>query len=302
MSNNEPSPDPQDPDDVLDYATLFELRGDDTDYDGPLDHPCPLCGPDRRLEYNRTRPTLRTWKPRPGFVTFYCARCGAKGHARADVDELLQPRFPPWPPPVKPRVTSGDLHYVERLWETAAAGHPVVKGYFRWRGIPLDHVPSVLRYHPQCPWWGKRQPCILARFTDALTGEPRGIWRRSADGLNKPMSLGPTGGCVIRLYPKVGKRLVIGEGVETVLAAATRITHRGKPLRPAWATGCAGNMRRFPVLEGVEQLIILVDNDESGTGQKAAEECAHRWRDTGREVIRLIPRTPGTDFNDLVRP
>jgi hypothetical protein len=186
MLNSNFPDDPQD--DVLDYATLAELRGDDTDYDGPLDHACPLCGPDRRSEYNRTRPVLRTWKPGPGFITFNCARCGAKGHARADA--TLQPRFPPWPMPrpVKPR--SSDLHYVERLWEASVANHPVIKGYFRWRGIPLDHVPrGVLRYHPECPWWKKKQPCILARFTDALTGEPRGIWRRSADGLNTPMAL-----------------------------------------------------------------------------------------------------------------
>ena len=39
--------------------------------------------------------------------------------------------------------------YVERLWETAVASHPVITGYFRWRGIPLDQVPrGMLRYHP----------------------------------------------------------------------------------------------------------------------------------------------------------
>jgi hypothetical protein len=42
------------------------------------------------------------------------------------------------------------------------------------------------------PWWKKKQRC-LARFTDAVTG------RRSADGL------GPMGGCVIRLFPKIDK-------------------------------------------------------------------------------------------------
>jgi hypothetical protein len=72
-------------------------------------------------------------------------------------------------------------------------------------------------------------------------------------------------------------------------------------LRPAWATGCAGNMRRFPVIDGVEQLVILVDNDASETGQRAAEECARRWSDGGREAIRLLPRKLGTDFNDLMR-
>jgi putative DNA primase/helicase len=110
------------------------------------------------------------------------------------------------------------------------------------------------------------------------------------------------GGCVIRLFPDVGNRLVIAEGIETALTAATRFEHRGKLLRPAWATGCAGNMRRFPVLDGIEQLIIIVDNDASGTGQAAAEECACRWRDAGREVICWMPEQLGFDLNDLVKP
>jgi Toprim domain len=114
------------------------------------------------------------------------------------------------------------------------------------------------------------------------------------------MTLGSMGGCVIRLWPDIGTRLVLGEGVESTLAAATRITHRGKPLRPAWAAGCAGNMRKFPVLEGIEELILLVDNDSSGTGQRAAAECAERWCAAGRRVIRLTPPEPDTDFNDLI--
>ena len=105
---------------------------------------------------------------------------------------------------------------------------------------------------------------------------------------------------MIRLWPQelVGNRLVIGEGIETTLAAATCITHLGELLQPAWATGCANNMRRFPVIDGVEQLVILADNDASGTGQKAAAECAARWSDAGREVTVLIPPEVGTDFND----
>jgi hypothetical protein len=61
-------------------------------------------------------------------------------------------------------------------------------------------------------------------------------------------------------------------------------------------------MKRFPVLPGIEELILLVDNDESGTGQRAAEVCARRWYDAGRSVIRLMPTKIGTDFNDWVMP
>jgi putative DNA primase/helicase len=278
---------------------LAELRGDG---EGPLDHPCPLCGANRESACNRTRPVLRTWEPSPGFITYFCARCEAKGYARAGAGQTTwRPTAVRAPQPKAPSADDAQrLSYVERIWSKARCDLPEkVIGYFTFRGILLDEVPKgVLRFHPQCPWRGEYKPCILARYTDALTGAPRGIWRRFYG--EKPMTLGPMGGCVIRLFPKIGQRLVVAEGVENALTAATMLSHRGVPLSPAWATGCAGNLRRLPVLDGVEQLVILVDNDRSGTGQKAAEECAQRWSDAGRKVTRLMPKSEDTDFNDLV--
>jgi Toprim domain len=287
-------------DDVeLDYATLIELRGDG---EGPLDHPCPLCGPGRSSEFNRIRPTLRTWELAHGVISFNCARCEAKGYAHASFNQLLRPR-PARPPTAKPAPRKLELGYVERLWEQATPVlSPRVVAYFRFRGIRIEEVPTgVLRFHPRFPWQGERAACILARYSDAVTGEPRGLWRRLPYVEVKPMTLGPMGGCVIRLFPDAGKQLVIAEGIETALTAATRFHYCGAPLRPGWATGCANNMRRFPVLDGVERLIILVDNDASGTGQAAAAECAARWSAAGREVVRLMLRAVNSDFNDLVR-
>ena len=83
------------------------------------------------------------------------------------------------------------------------------------------------------------------------------------------------------------------------LAAATRIELRGTLLRPAWAVGDAGNLAAFPVMPDVESLTILVDNDESGTGQQAALECSSRWTTAGREVFRIIPDRCGDDLNDI---
>lgn len=89
--------------------------------------------------------------------------------------------------------------------------------------------------------------------------------------------------------------LTVGEGLETVLGGMRL------GFRPAWALGDAASVRTLPVLSGIECLTILVDNDESGTGQQAALECSRRWTDAGREVFRLIPNQVGEDFNDIVR-
>ena len=105
----------------------------------------------------------------------------------------------------------------------------------------------------------------------------------------------------IKLWP-AGAQLVVGEGLETTLAAATRIPYRGAPLQPAWSAVSSGGLSRFPVLPGVERLIILVDHDGNGEGQAAAVRCMERWTRAGRTVIRLTPKRVDADFNDLVLP
>ena len=160
---------------------------------------------------------------------------------------------------------------------------------------------AALRFHPSCPFNGVILPCIVARFTDALSCAPGGLWRRPLTG-EKPKSLGPIKGHAIRLWPDedVAEGLVIAEGVETALAAATRMTHRGTLFRPIWACGCTDNVRCFPVLSGISHLTILADNDARGAGQEAARDCAKRWAAAGREFEILIPNVTGEDFNDIV--
>jgi phage/plasmid primase-like uncharacterized protein len=196
------------------------------------------------------------------------------------------------------------LELAHRLFEQAEPLGPDAISYFERRGIDIHAVPELggLRWHPKCHFDGQTKPCIIGRYTTATGNEPRGIWRRPTDGSSKPKALGPTAGCVIRLWPddRVTLGLVLGEGVETTLAAATRIEHRGTLLQPAWAAGSAQNMRAFPVLSGLD-LTLLVDDDANGTGQQAANECAQRWLAHGREVIRLKPNIAGRDFNNIIQ-
>jgi phage/plasmid primase-like uncharacterized protein len=197
------------------------------------------------------------------------------------------------------------------IWSAAreAQGTPAWTYLFR-RGVALEALPSrineALRFHPNCPWHDERRMCLVALWTDIISGEARAIHRRpitpEGENLGHWRAWGPTAGCVIRLWPddEVSQALVLGEGVETVLAAATRIAHRGTLLQPAWAAGDAGHISAFPALPGVEALTLLVDADENGIGQCRAAECARRWTAAGRQVIRLTPRLVGADFNDLI--
>jgi phage/plasmid primase-like uncharacterized protein len=122
----------------------------------------------------------------------------------------------------------------------------------------------------------------------ALTGDARKIDRKM---------LGRWG--AVKLWPAT-TQLVIGEGIETVLAAATRIPYRDAPLRPAWSAVSDGAIGRFPIIPTVERLVILVDHDTNGAGQAAARRCAVRWSRAGHTVVRLTPDNPDTDFNDLI--
>jgi hypothetical protein len=138
---------------------------------------------------------------------------------------------------------------------------------------------------------------------DPVTDHPVGIQRTALEVVNSLVEkidrkmLGHCG--VVKIW-RQGVQLVVGEGLETVLAAATRIPFEGKPLAPAWACLSSKKLAHLPVIEGVERLMLLVDNDENREGQLAASCCAEGWRGAGREVVPLIPKRVGADFDDVV--
>jgi hypothetical protein len=142
---------------------------------------------------------------------------------------------------------------------------------------------------------------LIALRRDVLSDEPVGIHRIAltpdAERIERRM-LGRGG--VVKLYP-AGDRLIVGEGIETTLAAATRVSRWGSLLQPAWSALASGVLGNLPIIPHVKRLIILVDHDLNGAGQAAARRCAERWSRAGRKVVRLTPKRPGSDFNDLVR-
>jgi Toprim domain len=195
--------------------------------------------------------------------------------------------------------------YALKLWEEARALAGTLAACYlsETRRIDLAALPadvdSALRFHGRCPFrTGVYHPCLIALMRNAVTDVATGIQRvaltSDARKIGRRM-LGKSG--VVKLWSP-GSQLVIGEGLETVLAAATRLPYEGTPLRPAWSALSAEGLGQFPVIAGVERLIILVDHDP--TGKTAASYCAGRWERAQRHMIQLTPDEPGFDFNDLI--
>jgi CHC2 zinc finger/Toprim domain len=254
---------------------------------------------------------------------FHCFGCGAHGSALdwlmivegLDRDAALQ-LLEHGPSNTTPRPalaieTQADRDAKRRralqLWRQAQpiAGTLAERYLIERRGIDLATLPDAaasLRFHPHCPFGpASRHPCLLALRRSVIDDLPVSIHRIAltpdAEKIDRRM-LGSGG--VVKLWP-ASDRLVVGEGIETTLAAATRIMRWARLLQPAWSAVASSVLANLPPIPGVERLIILVDHDRNGAGQTAALRCAETWSRAGRSVVRLTPKQPGTDFNDLVK-
>jgi AAA domain/DNA polymerase family A/Toprim domain/CHC2 zinc finger len=200
---------------------------------------------------------------------------------------------------------SNMLARAKQIWDGAKPiGGTKAVEYLKMRGIDIAALPTdseTLRFHPACPFEsGKRVPCLIAYYSDIADGMFAGIHRiaLTEDTETKVQRL------TLGSWPKpraiklwdAGDQLYVGEGIETVLAAATKLKHQGHPMRPAWAMGSAHGLGKLPAIDTVKTLNILVDNDDAG--KTAADRCVENWR--RHDVIALMPDQPGADFNDVV--
>jgi Toprim domain len=219
-----------------------------------------------------------------------------------------------WPPqshtPQNGNDDTGKLAFIKSIWTSAQPlrGSIAERYLDETRHIDTTRLPEdvhrCLRFHPACVFGpGTHLPCLIALMRDPLSDEPVGIQRIALKHRNGKIEkidrrmLGRAG--VVKLWP-AGPQLVVGEGLETVLAAATRIPYVGAPLVPAWAALSSKKLAALPAIPGVERLLLLIDNDSNQEGQEAAAHAATCWRARGRTVVPLMPSEPGTDFNDVI--
>lgn len=238
-------------------------------------------------------------------AVWLCHRCGFKGAAR-------EHREPCITVPPRPSARQDEQRQHEGLatrWRdffrscSPITRDSIAARYLTGRGCRLPPRDGHLRWHAGAWHWPTQQrlPAMVALISEAATGAPLSLHFTfvKPDGsgkadLERPKLLLPKhrkAGGVIRLWPDtaVTAGLLIAEGIETALTAARAYT-------PCWCCVDAGNLAAFPVLPAIENLLIAVDRDAAGL--KAAEACAQRWADAGREVGLVEPSVDGADLND----
>ncbi|MBX3502533.1 MAG: toprim domain-containing protein [Alphaproteobacteria bacterium] len=204
------------------------------------------------------------------------------------------------PPPPRAKSPPREAGYALKLWhEARPARGSLVETWLASRGLSLPQG-ATLRFHPGLKhrdtntWW----PAMVALVQGGLDGRPQAIHRTflARDGRAKApvpgprLALGPCRGGAARLS-EAGPTLMIGEGIETCLAAmqATGL--------PAWSALSTGFMTLLELPPEVREVIVLADGDDAG--EAAALSAARRWLREGR-TARIARPPRGLDFNDLL--
>ena len=188
-----------------------------------------------------------------------------------------------------------------RLWNEARDPRgTVAEEYLASRALTLpDDIAGVIRFHPALKFNGTSVAGMVGLFRDINTNEPCAIHRTFIDGAGRKIDLkmlGRARGAAIKLDADedVTLGLHIGEGVETSLAAWLA------GFRPVWALGSASAITTLPVLAGVEAITVLGEVGDGSANHRAAQACAVRWIEAGREAFVAEPML-GRDLNDVWR-
>jgi len=204
--------------------------------------------------------------------------------------------------------------YLMRLWDSA---QPLTQAcaagvYLERRGLIVPNT-DALRFVPKLDYWHDgifvgTFPAMLAAVTDA-EGALVNVHRTylSADGRKADVptvkKLCQSAGAMVGASIKIGQPvarpdgrlgLAVAEGIETAIAAGILSGV------PTWSCVSAHGMGAFSPPPGVHHLYVMGDNDESGTGQKAATGLAARAASMGLLARVLLPEARGDWADELV--
>lgn len=293
--------------------------------DSPMRHgPCPMCGGTDRFRCD-DKDGDGTWfcngcEPHAGdglSLVRHVKRCDFLSAVRLVADVLGHgngnaPRRATQPSTEDP---------AKCVWGASGTDSGAIACYLTSRGLS-GKVPESLRLHPALKYWEPTEtelrlvgkfPAMLAQIV-AVEGYALGVHATylSVDGAGKAqvseskktrkyLDARTISGGAIRLAEfEPGKPLVLAEGIETGLAI-----HEATDW-PVWACISAAGLESVQLPAECQDIIIGADLDASEAGQQAAEKCAARLRNEGRNVRIVLPSGPipegkkGVDWLDIL--
>ena len=267
-------------------------------YPGTQRVPCPEC--DRGSRDTALAVTIED----DDCAVWLCHRCGFKGSTRHRVERATRPQKPPIDA-VRHESLSARGRELWRECEPLRAGSLAAR-YLAYRSCVLPPSDSDLRQLAKCWHWPSQQhlPALVGLITDFVTCEslslhftflkPDGTAKADVERQKLLLPKHKKAGGVIRIWPDEAVTYAIGlaEGIETALSLAHAYS-------PCWATVDSSNLASLPVLNGIETVLVAVDNDDAGA--KAYEQFARRWVAAGVDVLKVISDTRGYDLNDEAR-
>jgi Toprim domain-containing protein len=191
----------------------------------------------------------------------------------------------------------------KRIWDQAANPKNTLAHIYLSDHRKLDLTEelsgSVLRFHRACPWREEssgqtiKVPALIAAFRsvddDSITGIHRIRLNPDGSKYGRRM-LGIVHRSAVKLSP-LTDTLAIGEGVESCMAA------QQLGYTPVWAVGSVGAISFFPILNGVERLVLLAETGRPS--EDAIKICGTRWQRERRKVQVIRPLV-GSDLNDVL--
>jgi hypothetical protein len=269
---------------------------------GKHDVACPQCGPQRHAAANRRRRVLRIWRPEPGFVTYYCARCTIGGYA---IDDGREPVSRAVLEETRAKAQAFDREEAAKRLETArwlwSISRPIpgtiADRYLRGpRGIS-GTLPGTLRFLPAR---NGHPPALIGAFGLPVEPEPGVLMiaRAQVEGVHltrllpdgsgkreredepaKIMIARSRGWPLVLAPPNDSGGLGIVEGIEDGLSVLA-ITGLG-----IWAAGSASRLpalaERIPSY--VNDITIFADSDADGL--RHARELERRLRARGLSAV-----------------
>jgi hypothetical protein len=289
------------------------LRGRGVDRCGP----CPVCGGTDRFSINIAK---QLW---------HCRGCQHGGDVialvchldrlafREAVEQLAgRPAQPPnlsadeprisKPPTPGPAPDNGNREPALRIWRKAIDPRgTLVETYLQSRGLdmPYEATFETIRYQPRLFFRGETFPAMIALVRSVKGDTPQAVHITPLvdppEGKKRArFSYGPIVGGAIKLMPDADVTLClgIGEGIESALSLRCWDCFGASPV---WSLITSNEVKKLPVLTGIQTLWIAVDDDPAGI--TAAATVSARWLEAGREVFKLKARNPGADLNDAIR-